>query len=52
MSEILVLVDKAQDTVRNVTYEVLAAALKLKEKMGPAYLLFISVTMQVLLKVI
>ena len=32
MSEILVLVDKAQDTVRNVTYEVLAAALKLKEK--------------------
>ena len=24
MSEILVLVDKAQDTVRNVTYEVLA----------------------------
>ena len=34
MSEILVLVDKAQDTVRNVTYEVLAAALKLKEKNG------------------
>ena len=32
MSEIWVLVDKAQDTVRNVTYEVLSAS-KLKEKM-------------------
>tara|TARA_B100000131_G_scaffold118219_1_gene115219 strand:- start:19825 stop:20799 length:975 start_codon:yes stop_codon:yes gene_type:complete len=34
MSEIWVLVDKAQDTVRNVTYEVLSAASKLKEKNG------------------
>ena len=34
MSEIWVLVDKAQDVVRNVTYEGLAAALKLKEKNG------------------
>ena len=32
MSEIWVLVDTAQDKVRNVTYEVLAAASKLKEK--------------------
>ena len=32
MSEIWVLVDKAQDTVRNVTYEVLSAASKLKRK--------------------
>ena len=34
MSEIWVLVDISQGTIRNVTYEVLTAARKLKEKSG------------------
>ena len=34
MSEIWVLVDTSQDKIRNVTYEVLSAAAKLKEKNG------------------
>ena len=34
MSEIWVLVDTSQGKIRNVTYEVLTAARKLKEKNG------------------
>ena len=44
MSEIWVLVDTAQDKVRNVTYEVLAAASKLKEKYYRPVFIFASVT--------